>query len=53
MPQILKIGNYGNVALPDLWHISPYLAIFVFTLLALALFYAIDRLGLHRKEKKD
>ena len=53
MPQILKIANYGNVTLPDLWHISPYLAIFVFTLLALALFYAIDRLGLHRKEKKD
>jgi hypothetical protein len=53
MPQILKIANYGNVALPDLWHISPYLAIFVFTLLALALFYAIDRLGLHRKEKRD
>ena len=53
MPQLMKIGNYGNVALPDLWHISPYLAIFVFALLALALFYAIDRLGFHRKEKKD
>jgi len=53
MPQILKIANYGNVVIPDLWHINPFLAIIGFTLLALALFYAIDRLGFHRKEKKD
>ena len=52
MPKILSIGNFGNVVIPDLWHISPYLAIFVFALLALVLFYAIDRLGLHRKENK-
>jgi len=51
MPQILKLGNYGQTVLPDLWHINPYLAVFVFALMALALFYAIDRMGLHRKEK--
>jgi uncharacterized membrane protein YedE/YeeE len=53
MPQILKIGNFGQTVIPDLWHISPYLAVFAFALMALALFYAIDRLGFHRKAKKD
>ncbi len=51
-PKISSIANYGNVVLPDLWHISPYLAVLVFALMALALFYMIDRMGLHRKEKK-
>ena len=53
MPQLKAIGNYGNVVLPDLWHINPYLAVFIFALLALVLFYLIDRVGMHRKEKKD
>ena len=53
MPQILKLGNYGQTVLPDLWHINPYLAVFVFALMALVLFYLIDRMGMHRKEKKD
>jgi uncharacterized protein len=53
MPQILKIANYGRVALPELWGINHYLAVFVFTLMALVLFYAIDRMGLHRKAKQD
>ncbi len=51
MPQIKAIGNYGNVVIPDLWHISPYLAILVFTIMALALFYLIDRMGWQRKKK--
>ena len=51
MFQILKIANYGKVALPELWHINHYLAVFVFTLMALALFYAIDRMGWQRKKK--
>jgi uncharacterized protein len=50
-PQISKIANIGNVVIPDLWNISPYLAVFVFALMALALFYAIDRMGLHRGPK--
>jgi hypothetical protein len=52
-PKISAIANYGNVVLPDLLHIDPYLAVFVFTLIAVALFYAIDRMGLHRNEKKS
>ncbi len=52
MPQIKAIGNFGSVVIPDLWHISPYLAILVFALMALVLFYLIDRVGMHRKEKK-
>jgi uncharacterized membrane protein YedE/YeeE len=51
MPKLKAIGNYGAVTIPDLWGINPYLAVFVFALLALGLFYAIDRLGLIRKEK--
>ncbi len=51
MPQLKAIGNYGNVVIPDLWHISPYLAILVFTIMALALFYLIDRMGWQRKKK--
>jgi uncharacterized protein len=51
MPAIKKIANYGSVVLPDLWHINPYLAVLVFTLMALALFYMIDRMGWQRKKK--
>jgi uncharacterized membrane protein YedE/YeeE len=52
MPKIMAIGNYGSVVIPDLWHINPYLAVFVFALMALVLFYLIDRAGMHRTEKK-
>lgn len=51
MPTLKKIANYGSVVLPDLWSINPYLAVFVFTLLALGLFYMIDRMGWQRKKK--
>ena len=46
------IANYRQRGHPDLWHINPYLAVFVFALMALVLFYLIDRMGMHRKEKK-
>ena len=52
MPQLKQIANYGPTVLPDLWHINPYLAVFVMALVALVLFYLIDRMGMHRKEKK-
>jgi len=52
MPGITQLANYGNVVLPDLWHINPYLAVFVFALMALALFYLIDRMGMQRKKKE-
>jgi len=50
-PKISAIANYGNVTLPELWHINPYLAILVFTIMALVLFYLIDRMGFQRKKK--
>jgi len=50
-PKISAIANYGDVILPDLWHINPYLAVLVFTIMALLLFYLIDRAGLQRKKK--
>jgi hypothetical protein len=48
-PQISKLANYGNVVLPDLWNLNPYLTVFVFALISLLLFYLIDRMGLQRK----
>ena len=48
-PQLSKLANYGGVVLPDLWNISPYLTVLVFSLMALLLFYFIDRMGLQRK----
>ncbi len=50
-PAISAIANVGNVVIPDLWNLSPFLSIMVFTLMALLLFYLIDRAGLHRKDR--
>jgi len=51
-PQISKLANSGNVVLPELWNINPYLTVLVFALMSLLLFYLIDRLGLQRKNKE-
>jgi hypothetical protein len=40
----------GPVLLPDLWNLNPYLTVTAFALMALLLFYAIDRMGLQRKK---
>ncbi len=53
MPQIKKIADAGPVVIPDLWNLNPFLTVVVFAFMALALFYAIDRMGLHRGEKKN
>ena len=53
LPQISKIANSGNVVIPDLWNIDPYLTVLAFALLALLLYYLIDRMGLQRKESSD
>ncbi len=53
MPQIKKIANIGPAVIPDLWNLNPFLTVFVFAFMALFLFYAIDRMGLHRGEKKN
>ncbi len=47
-PQISAIANYGGVVIPDLWNLSPYLTVITFGLMAVLLFYFIDRMGLHR-----
>ena len=50
-PQISRLANAGNVVLPDLWNLNPYLTVLAFSLMALLLFYLIDRMGLQRKEE--
>ncbi len=49
-PQISKLANYGNVVIPELWNIDPYLTVLAIALMSLLLFYAIDRMGMQRKE---
>ena len=46
------IANYGNVNMPDLWNLDPFLFILMFALMSLLLFYLIDRVGWQRKEKE-
>jgi uncharacterized protein len=50
-PQISKLANYGSVVIPDLWNLNPYLTVLAFSLMALLLFYLIDRAGMKRKDK--
>jgi uncharacterized membrane protein YedE/YeeE len=50
-PKISALANYGNVTMPQLWNINPYLAVLIFTIMALVLFYLIDRAGWQRKQK--
>jgi hypothetical protein len=51
-PQISKLANLGGVVIPDLWNLNPYLTVLAFSLMALLLFYLIDRMGMQRKEKE-
>ena len=50
-PTISAIANVGNVVIPDLWNLSPLLSVVFFALMAVFLFYLIDRAGMHRKER--
>ena len=50
-PVISAIANYGNATMPDLWNLSPFLTIVTFALMAVLLFYMIDRVGWQRKDK--
>ena len=52
-PKIAEIAKIGNVVIPDLWNLNPYLTVLLFGLVSLLLFYAIDRANLHRKEKDN
>jgi uncharacterized protein len=52
-PKISALANYGNVVMPDLWNINPFLAVLLFALMSGLLFYLIDRAGLFRKKPID
>lgn len=52
-PKVSAIANYGNSIIPDLWNVSPFLFILMFSLMALLLFYLIDRVGWQRKVKNQ
>jgi hypothetical protein len=52
-PQISKLANYGSEVIPDLWNLNPYLTVLAFALMALLLFYFIDRVGMQRKQKEQ
>jgi arginase family enzyme len=52
-PLIIKVANLGNVVIPDLLNLNPYFTVIAFDLMALLLFYLIERAGLQRKEKLD
>jgi arginase family enzyme len=52
LPQISALVNYGNTIIPDLWNVSPFLFIMTCVLMALLLFYLIDRVGWQRKERE-
>ena len=47
-PLISKIANLGNVIIPDMWNLNPLLAVVAFDLMALLLFYLVERAGLQR-----
>ena len=49
-PALSAIANYGNVNMPDLWNLNPFLFILMFGLMSLLLFYLIDRVGWQRKD---
>jgi hypothetical protein len=52
-PQIEKVAKIGNVVIPDLWNLSPFLVVLFFGLFAILLFYLIDRAGMQRKNKLE
>lgn len=51
-PAISALANYGNVVMPDLWNLDPFLMVTAFALTSFLLFYFIDRVGWQRKERE-
>jgi hypothetical protein len=49
-PKISALANLGNVVIPELWNLNPYLVVILFTLISLLLFYLIDRAGMQRNK---
>ena len=50
-PAISAVANIGSTVIPQIWNLNVWLVIGVFALMAVLLFYLIDRAGLQRKEK--
>jgi len=52
-PKIEAIAKVGNVVIPDLWNLNPYLTVLLFAMMAVLLFYLIDRAGLIRNKSSS
>jgi hypothetical protein len=50
-PVISGIANLGMTYLPELWHVSPWLLIALFTLVTLFLFYVLSKVGEPRRDR--
>ena len=50
-PPIERLAKVGNVVIPDLWNLSPFLVVVFFAMVSVLLFYLIDRAGMQRKKK--
>jgi hypothetical protein len=48
---LMKLTQVGSITIPDLWNLNSFLFITFFVLMALLLFYLIDRAGLQRANK--
>lgn len=52
MPSILKTANLGNVVLPSLWNVNPFLLIGVLLVFVLLLFYFLEN-GPQRRDRMN
>jgi hypothetical protein len=50
-PPIERLAKVGNVVIPEMWNLSPFLVVLFLALVSILLFYLIDRAGLQRKKK--
>ena len=50
-PAISAIANFGNTVLGTLWDVNVWLLIALFAVMALLVFYVIDRTNVQRKDK--
>ncbi len=50
-PLISGIANLGATYLPDLWNVSHWLLILLFTLVTLFLFYVLGKKGEPRRDR--
>jgi uncharacterized membrane protein YedE/YeeE len=48
--QFDQMKSYGNAKLPELWHMSSYLTVYVFAMMFIMMLYAIAKFNLHRPD---